>query len=72
MNTLDASTAANLRAALARSQMTANDLAEQLGVSDMWVSRRLNGKLSPTVAELARIAHVLGVRPADLLGEDAA
>lgn len=35
-------------------------------------SRRLKGQISPTVEDLTRIAKVLGVRPADLLGEDAA
>ena len=68
----DETTAANLRAALARRKMTNTEMASRLGVSEMWVSRRVNAKQPIRVTDLARMAAVLGMRPVDLLGEDAA
>ena len=45
-------------------------LAELLGCSKMQISRLENGKNDLTLTWMKRIAHVLGVEPADLLTEE--
>jgi transcriptional regulator with XRE-family HTH domain len=53
--------AAEIRAELARARVTQSALAEQLGVSRAWVSRRLSGEVPLSVGDVAAIAAQLGV-----------
>lgn len=46
---------------MARQQITAQQLAAGLDVSEMWVSRRLRGQVEFTVSELVRVAEALRV-----------
>ena len=64
--------AANIRAALARQQITKSDLARSLGVSSMWVTRRTNAEIPITLDDLARIAAALDVPMQSLLVEHVA
>lgn len=61
------SVAAEVRAELGRQGHTNAWLAEQLGVSEMWVSRRLRGLTRFTEDDLKRIGNALAIPPADLL-----
>lgn len=63
------STAANLRAEIARQQRRQADLMEVWGLSEMGVSRRLTGRTPITVEQFAAAAEWLGVDPTDLLPE---
>ncbi len=56
-----------IRVAMARRRWRQSELARQLGVSEVWVSRRLTGKTDISVGELYRIAEALGVTVFDLL-----
>lgn len=60
------SVAAEVRAELGRQGHNNAWLAAQLGVTQMWVSRRLRGETRITEDDLKRIAAVLGMPPADL------
>lgn len=53
--------AGEIRAELARARITQSALAEQLGVSRTWVSRRLSGEVPLSVGDVAAIAERLGV-----------
>lgn len=66
-NTANAAVAAELRAQMARHQVTGGELGRRLSRSDMWVSRRTSGKTAMTVAEIHEIAAALGIEPAVLL-----
>ena len=46
---------------------TMTKLAEALGVSLSWVSRRLSGLTSITLEDLEAVAYVLDVNPGELL-----
>ena len=59
--------AAHLRAEMARREISSIKLAEMLGVSDMWVSRRMRGKTRITMEDLERLAEALGVPMASFL-----
>jgi transcriptional regulator with XRE-family HTH domain len=50
-----------IKAEMARRDLTGEQLAVRLEVSDMWVSRRLRGITPIAVAELEQIAEALGV-----------
>lgn len=65
---LNAAVAAEIRAILARRGWKQSQLAQRLGVQEMWVSRRLRGINAITVDDLERIADALGIKPANLLG----
>lgn len=65
---LNAAVAAEIRAILARRGWRQSQLADKLGVKEMWVSRRLRGVNAITVDDLERIARGLGIKPANLLG----
>jgi transcriptional regulator with XRE-family HTH domain len=54
---------------MARKEWGQNDLAERLGVTEAWISRRLRGHVELTLTDLYRIAEALGVRVRDLLPE---
>lgn len=65
-------TAANIRAELARQRISGRELARRLGENYMWVQRRTSGDSPITTVDLMRIAEALHVSPLDLLGHDAA
>lgn len=53
--------AAEVRAELARQQMSQSELARRLGVNQPWISRRLIGTVPLDVRELAQIAEILRI-----------
>ena len=53
--------AAHLRAEMARAEITDGALAGQLGVSEMWVSRRRRGRTQITIEDLEKLAAALGL-----------
>jgi transcriptional regulator with XRE-family HTH domain len=55
-----------IRAEMARQRRSANALAADLGVSDMYLSRRLSGRVPFDLADLERVATALRV-PVDQL-----
>lgn len=59
--------AGNVRAEMGRRQVSRVEMAHRLGVSDMWVGRRLNGQVAITVDDLGRMAEALEVPVVDLL-----
>lgn len=64
---LDVTAAANIRAEMARRRITGRALADQLGRSQMWLSRRLNGDTAFGLDELEAVAAAIGVPVAQLL-----
>lgn len=50
-----------------RRGLTNTEVANRIGVSDMWVSRRLNGKTEMHVSDLEKLAAALDMAPDDLL-----
>jgi transcriptional regulator with XRE-family HTH domain len=62
----DEKVAAEIRAALARQRVTQSVLADRLGVSQAWVSRRLSGEVPLTIADITQIAAELGVEVSSL------
>lgn len=52
---------------MARRRSNQSKLAAKLGVTEPWVSRRLNGKTDLTIEDLYRIAAVLEVDAVELL-----
>lgn len=65
--TLADAVATEVRAEMARQRMSGRAVADALGVSHMYLSRRINGHVPFDVAELQRIAAVLGVPVSKLL-----
>lgn len=53
--------AAQLRAEMGRQELTNEQLAARLGVSDMWVSRRKQQKTQISMADVERLAEALNV-----------
>ena len=66
-STLADSVAAEVRAQLARRQSTGTALANAIGKSEMYVSRRLRGETPFDLIDLEQAARFLGVAVADLL-----
>jgi len=64
--------AAEVRAELGRQGHDNTWLARQLGVSDMWVSRRLRSITEFTADDLVRVAETLRVEPSQFLPSPAA
>lgn len=64
--------AAEVRAEMARQNLSQQQIARQLGVSQAAISRRLTGEIPFDIAELARIAQFLGVSLTHFLPERAA
>lgn len=58
---------ANIKAEMARRGITQDTLARRVGMKQQSLSRRLRFETCFTVAELLRIAEVLGVSAAELL-----
>lgn len=61
MTTWSGLVAANIRAELARRQLSQVELAQRLGISEAAMSRRMRGSM--TVDDLGRIAEVLDLDP---------
>lgn len=59
--------AAHLRAEMARRQINPSQLAAVIGVSEMWVSRRMRGKSHITMEDLERLAKALDLPVASFL-----
>ncbi len=57
-----------IKAAIARSPLTASQVAERVGVTQSVVSRYCSGERTPSVAVLPRLARVLSVSTDELLG----
>jgi transcriptional regulator with XRE-family HTH domain len=70
-STLGATTAAEIRAELARRRLSQRDFAVAVGQNQQWVSRRLSGSVPLTVDDVALIAKTLDVAVVALLGEAA-
>ncbi len=64
--------AGEVRAELARQRMSQADLASRVGVSQVFISRRLTGAVSFSVKELERVAEALKVDVAQFLAVDGA
>jgi transcriptional regulator with XRE-family HTH domain len=64
-------TGAEVRGHMARVGMTQAQLGEAIGLAQTAVSRRLSGEIAFDVTELHKIAEVLGVPVAELLGAPA-
>jgi len=62
--------AGNIRAEMARGNITQGAIANALGLTQQAVSRRLKGVVAIDLDELAVIAEVLGTTRAALLGDD--
>jgi transcriptional regulator with XRE-family HTH domain len=60
--------AAEVRAHMARVRLNQTQLADALGLTQSSVSKRLRGVVAFNTDELAKVAGVLGVHPAVLLG----
>jgi transcriptional regulator with XRE-family HTH domain len=63
--------AAEVRAELARQQVTGRRLARLVGESPAWAARRLAGATAIDADDLERIAHAIGVPISSLLMEAA-
>jgi transcriptional regulator with XRE-family HTH domain len=61
-----------IRDARRRSQLSQEELAAQAGINRTYLSQLENGRSSPTLEVLNRIALALGVRPAALIPEASA
>ena len=59
-----------IRVVLADKQLTNHWLAEQMGVTDMTVSRWKTNKIQPSMAQFVEIARLLKVDIRDLLEVD--
>src|SRR5690348_6844413 len=68
---LRAAVAEEVRALLARRRISSVKLAAQIGRSQAYVSRRLNGDVAFDLDDLENIARVLRVRVTDLVPERA-
>ncbi len=66
-STLADSVAAEVRAQLARRQLTGMALANAIGKSEMYVSRRLRGEVSFDLIDVEQAARFLGIAVADLM-----
>jgi len=62
----------SLRVEMARRQWNMTRLAREVGVSDMWISRRMRGETDFTVSDLDQVARALGVPVENLISERAA
>ena len=69
MDDLHLELATRLKAAMRRKRWSANQLADFAGVSRGFVSEVLQGKKSPTLRTLAKLAAALDVQVRSLLPE---
>lgn len=68
-DTLNGRAAANIRAELARRQMTQEQLADQIGMGRTAVTAMLANQTGITLTKLERIAGLFGIEPAKLLND---
>jgi len=61
--------AANVRGEVAKKRIRQAEIAERLGLNQQQVSRRLNGQVPISAAELRELAAMLEVPSGTLLGE---
>lgn len=66
-STLADSVAAEVRAQLARRQLTGSALAAAIGKSEMYVSRRLRSDVPFDLVDIEQVAGFLGVDVLDLM-----
>ncbi len=59
--------AANVRSALGWRNITGSAAAREIGVTQAYLSRRLNGDVPFDVADMALLAHLLDLTPGHLL-----
>ncbi|WP_328809484.1 helix-turn-helix domain-containing protein [Pseudoclavibacter sp. 8L] len=64
--------AAEVRACMARSDISRSSIEQQLGISQSALSRKLRGLNAFTVDEIFRLADVLGVKASVFFGEEMA
>ncbi|MCQ2430381.1 MAG: helix-turn-helix domain-containing protein [Clostridia bacterium] len=64
--------AARLRQAMENSGLRANQVADRTGLSKARISQYVNGRYTPKWDGICRLAEVLSVSPAWLMGEDGA
>lgn len=67
---LSRAVATEIRVLLLRRDMNQAQLAERMGVNEMWVSRRLRGAQPLDLNDLQRFAEALNVKIVDLLPRD--
>ena len=72
MPSTQASIAAEVRAALARSRLRASDVAAALGCSPSNASRKIGGTVAMSAVDLVVIARLAGVPVADFFAKDVA
>lgn len=70
--TLAEAVSAEVRAEMGRQQKSRREVADAMGVSHMYLSRRLNGRTPFDLTDLDRIAAALGVPVARLLRDNQA
>lgn len=58
-----------IRVALAEKNRTNRWLAEQMGKSEITISRWVQNKVQPSLVQLLQIARILSVSPKDLINE---
>jgi transcriptional regulator with XRE-family HTH domain len=64
---LNRAVAAELRSLLARRRMRQSALARRMGVTEVWLSRRLREVQSMSLDDLEAMCRALGVAPAELV-----
>lgn len=64
---LQQTVAARVRAVMAARKLDLTDVSGPLGISTNALSRRLNGRVSFSIAEIEKLAHILGYSPSDFL-----
>jgi len=69
---LSRAAAGNLRAHLARVQMSEREAAALIGVDPHWVHRRLHGRGNISLDDVERIAAALEISISAILGEGSA
>lgn len=64
--------AAQMRAEMARRELSASQLGRDMGVGETWVRRRMRGKYAITLADLERIARALGLPVSHFIRDEVA
>lgn len=72
MQTSTINTCAEIRAEMARQDITQADLGIKINKSQQWVQRRVSGSTKIAVEDVKLIANALDVDPADLIGRRSA
>lgn len=65
---LEVTVAANVRAEMARHRVSGRELAQRVGRSQTWLSRRLVGEIAFALDELEAVSIALDVPVARLMG----